>query len=62
MRRLKRPFERGATRAAGSGLGLAIAETIAVGAGTSLELMSPIAGQPSGFEARVQLPGIVGPS
>ena len=62
MRRLKQPFERGATRAAGSGLGLAIAETIAVGAGTSLELMSPIAGQPSGFEARVQLPEIVGPS
>ncbi|WP_111396365.1 sensor histidine kinase [Humitalea rosea] len=58
MARLKRPFERGATRATGSGLGLAIAEAIAAGAGTSLELSSPVPGRSSGFEARVRLPRI----
>ncbi|MBS7792670.1 two-component sensor histidine kinase [Roseococcus sp. SDR] len=56
MARLKRPFERGESRAHGSGLGLAIAEAIAVGAGTGLELFSPVPGRASGFEARVRLP------
>jgi two-component system OmpR family sensor kinase len=55
LSRLRRPFERGATRGSGSGLGLAIAEAIAAGAGTSLELLSPIPARQSGFEARVQL-------
>ncbi|UPY35594.1 ATP-binding protein [Sediminicoccus sp. KRV36] len=59
MARLKRPFERGSTRASGSGLGLAIAEAISIGAGTSLELSSPVPGRESGFEARVRLPGSV---
>lgn len=59
MARLKRPFERGDSRAPGSGLGLAIAEAIAAGAGTELELASPVPGRASGFEARVQLPGRV---
>lgn len=58
MARLKRPFERGDSRASGSGLGLAIAEAIAAGVGTSLELSSPVPGRTSGFEARLQLPGI----
>ena len=58
MARLKRPFERGGSSATGSGLGLAIAEAIVAGAGTSLELLSPVPGRASGFEARVQLPGI----
>ncbi len=56
LARLRRPFERGATHATGSGLGLAIAEAIAAGTGTTLDLLSPIPGQPSGFEARVRLP------
>jgi two-component system OmpR family sensor kinase len=58
MARLKRPFERGGSSATGSGLGLAIAEAIVAGVGTSLELLSPMPGRASGFEARVQLPGI----
>ena len=56
LARLRRPFERGATQATGSGLGLAISEAIAAGTGTRLDLLSPIPGQPSGFEARVRLP------
>lgn len=58
MARLKRPFERGGSPATGSGLGLAIAEAIATGAGTTLELFSPVPGQASGFEARIRLPGV----
>jgi two-component system OmpR family sensor kinase len=61
MARLKRPFERGHSRAPGSGLGLAIAEAIAAGAGTELELASPVPGRASGFEARIRLPGPVAP-
>lgn len=61
MARLKRPFERGDSRANGSGLGLAIAEAIAAGAGTELKLCSPMPGRASGFEARIQLPGLVAP-
>lgn len=61
MARLKRPFERGDSRASGSGLGLAIVESIAAGAGTALELTSPVQGRASGFEARVQLPGLAAP-
>ena len=61
MARLKRPFERGHSRANGSGLGLAIAEAIAAGAGTELKLCSPVPGRASGFEARIQLPGLVAP-
>ena len=56
LARLRRPFARGATQAAGSGLGLAIAEAIASGTGTTLELLSPIPGQESGFSARLRLP------
>jgi two-component system, OmpR family, sensor kinase len=59
MARLKRPFERGGSPATGAGLGLAIAEAIAAGAGSNLELSSPVPGRPSGFEARVRLPGIL---
>lgn len=59
MARLKRPFERGSSCATGSGLGLAIAEAITAGAGTSLELSSPVPGRSSGFEARVRLPGVL---
>jgi two-component system OmpR family sensor kinase len=55
LRRLTLPFERGTTGAKGTGLGLAIAEAIASGAGTQLELRSPIPGCDVGFEARVQL-------
>ena len=61
MARLKRPFERGGSRASGSGLGLAIVEAIAAGAGTALELTSPAPGRHFGFEARVQLPGLAAP-
>ncbi|MGK7865599.1 sensor histidine kinase [Falsiroseomonas sp. E2-1-a4] len=61
MSRLKRPFERGGSSATGSGLGLTIAEAIAAGAGTSLELTSPVPGLATGFEARVQLPEILAP-
>ena len=61
MARLKRPFERGESRARGSGLGLAIVEAIAAGAGTDLALISPMPGRASGFEARVQLPGLAAP-
>lgn len=56
LARLRRPFERGATEADGSGLGLAIAEAIAGGAGTTLELASPVPGRPDGFRASVALP------
>ena len=56
LNRLVRPFERGASRSKGVGLGLAIADAIAKGAGGTLELCSPIRGQPTGFEALVHLP------
>lgn len=56
LSRLIRPFERGATRANGSGLGLAIADAIARGAGGTLDLSSPISGEPNGFEVLVRLP------
>lgn len=54
--RLTRPFVRGETAADGTGLGLAIAAAIATGAGTRLDLASPVPGQQDGFEARVALP------
>jgi two-component system OmpR family sensor kinase len=56
LARLTQPFERGNAISRGSGLGLAIADAIASGAGTRLELLSPIPGTDSGFEARVRLP------
>jgi len=56
LARLKRPFERGGSEAQGSGLGLAIAEAIARGAGTVLDLASPVDGRDGGFLARVRLP------
>jgi two-component system OmpR family sensor kinase len=55
--KLTRPFERGRSTADGTGLGLAIADAIASGAGTHLELLSPIPGRADGFEVRVQLAG-----
>lgn len=56
LKRLTRPFERGATRAKGAGLGLAIADAIAKGAGGTLHLSSPIKGEPNGFEVLVHIP------
>lgn len=56
LARLKRPFERGGSEAQGSGLGLAIADAIARGAGTALDLVSPVPGRDGGFLARVRLP------
>lgn len=55
--RLTRPFERGRSTADGTGLGLAIADAIASGAGTHLELLSPVPGRNDGFEVRARLPG-----
>lgn len=57
LNRLIRPFERGATRAKGTGLGLAIADAITKGVGGTLDLSSPIRGEPNGFEVLVHLPG-----
>jgi two-component system OmpR family sensor kinase len=59
LARLTQPFERGQTTSKGSGLGLAIADAIASGAGTRLELLSPIPGTDRGFEARIQLPSML---
>jgi two-component system OmpR family sensor kinase len=56
LAKLTRPFERGRSTAEGTGLGLAIADAIASGAGTHLELLSPIPGRDDGFEARIRLP------
>lgn len=56
LTRLTRPFERGATRAKGVGLGLAIADAIAKGVGGTMDLSSPIEGEPNGFEVLVHLP------
>jgi two-component system OmpR family sensor kinase len=56
LARLTQPFERSKATSPGYGLGLAIAEAIATGAGTRLELRSPIPGADRGFEANVRLP------
>jgi two-component system OmpR family sensor kinase len=53
LSQLRRPFERGPTRASGSGLGLAIAAAICRGAGLTLELQSPRPGARDGFCAIV---------
>ena len=53
MSQLRRPFERGPTRAQGSGLGLAIAAAICDGAGLALDLQSPRPGVQDGFCATV---------
>jgi two-component system OmpR family sensor kinase len=47
-------FVRGTSAAEGSGLGLAIAAAIAHGAGANLQLLSPAAGRPDGFQVNVQ--------
>jgi two-component system OmpR family sensor kinase len=57
LAKLTRPFERGRSIAEGTGLGLAIADAIASGAGTHLELISPVPGRDDGFEVRVRLAG-----
>jgi len=44
LQKLVRPFERGITAAEGSGLGLSITQAIAMQAGGTLELISPVAG------------------
>jgi two-component system OmpR family sensor kinase len=56
MAMLKKRFRRGKSNGAGSGLGLAIADRIASQMGGTLELLSPAAGELSGFEARMTLP------
>uniref|UniRef100_UPI003F492F83 sensor histidine kinase n=1 Tax=Cupriavidus yeoncheonensis TaxID=1462994 RepID=UPI003F492F83 len=53
LERLTKPFERGATAAKGSGLGLAIVEAIVRGAGSSLELRSPVPGWPDGLQVSI---------
>lgn len=52
---LTQRFRRGKTRARGSGLGLAIAQMLVLQIGGRLELHSPAAGRPDGFEARIVL-------
>lgn len=56
LQHLTERFVRSKTLASGSGLGLAIAQTIAVGAGTSLRLASPATGREDGFEVSLLLP------
>lgn len=56
LQHLTERFVRSKTLASGSGLGLAIAQTIAVGAGTSLRLASPATGREDGFEVSLSLP------
>lgn len=56
LARLSQPFERGQTLADGSGMGLAIVRAIAAGTGGRVELVSPLPGGQSGFEARFILP------
>ena len=56
MATLKKRFRRGRSNGAGSGLGLAIADRIVSQMGGTLELLSPVAGELSGFEARMILP------
>ena len=56
LQHLTERFVRSKTLASGSGLGLAIAQTIAVGAGTSLRLVSPAKGREDGFEVSLSLP------
>lgn len=53
---IKGRFRRHNPKADGSGLGLAIVESLIVGAGGRLTLLSPRPGQDSGFEARLDLP------
>jgi two-component system, OmpR family, sensor kinase len=48
-------FARGHTRHSGSGLGLSIVDTLMVQTGGTLELLSPVPGRDSGFEARITL-------
>lgn len=56
LARLTQRFERGAPGADGSGLGLAIVLAIAERIGSRLELASPRAGKPDGFEASLKVP------
>lgn len=56
LQHLTERFVRSKTLASGSGLGLAIAQTIAVGAGTNLRLVSPATGREDGFEVSLSLP------
>lgn len=51
---LTRRFGRGDTSVEGSGLGLAIVQTIISGLGGTLEILSPAAGRPKGFEVVVR--------
>lgn len=55
LRELKQRFRRGESKSDGSGLGLAIAEMLVRQMGGRLELLSPAAGRPDGFEARILL-------
>lgn len=55
MQRLMRPFERGATAAEGTGLGLPIVAAICRGAGLTLDLASPVPGEPDGFAVTIGL-------
>lgn len=56
LARLTQRFERGTPGADGSGLGLAIVLAIAERIGSRLELASPRAGKPDGFEAGLKVP------
>jgi len=56
LARLTQRFERGTPGADGSGLGLAIVLAIAERIGSRLELASPRAGKPDGFEASLKVP------
>lgn len=56
LARLTQRFERGTPGADGSGLGLAIVLAIAERIGSRLDLASPRAGKPDGFEASLKVP------
>lgn len=55
LRELRQRFKRGTSKSDGSGLGLAIVEMLVRQMGGHLELLSPAAGSPDGFEARIFL-------
>ena len=55
--RLTSRFERGSGAGAGSGLGLTIVQTIAERADCTFTLSSPIGGQETGLEARLDVSG-----
>ncbi len=56
LTKLSERFSRGPTGASGTGLGLAIVATIVRQTGGDLELLSPAAGRPDGFEAVIRFP------